>query len=158
MAIAILLIAVILIVVATVTLIHRRNNGATPSFFDPEDWEVTKPVAEFLMNQSQVRNVDPEMQHIHAWLEVTRGSTGSPLVTVYDGMVIGRGRGVDVQLTDRRVSRRHAVIRIVNGVCYLQDQHSVNGTFVNRRRISAAPLKDGDKIQIGDAEIVFHSR
>ena len=95
---------------------------------------------------------------VHAWLEVIRGSTGSPLVTVYDGLVIGRGRGVEVQLSDISVSRRHAIIRVRDGVCYLQDQHSVNGTYVNRRRIMATALKDGDRIQIGDAEIVFHSK
>lgn len=93
---------------------------------------------------------------VHAWLEVIHGATGSPLVTVYDGLIIGRGRGVDVQLTDIRVSRRHAIIRVKDGACYLQDQRSANGTFVNERRVSAIALKDNDRIQIGDAELVFH--
>lgn len=100
----------------------------------------------------------PNKGSVHAWLEVVRGATGSPIVTVYDGLVIGRGRGADVQLTDTTVSRRHAVIRVGQGQCYIQDPGSSNGTYVNGRRIKAQALRDGDRITIGDAELIFHSK
>jgi len=95
---------------------------------------------------------------VHAWLEVIRGATGSPIVTVYDGLIIGRGRGADVQLTDTTVSRRHAIIRVSQGQCFIQDPGSSNGTYVNGRRITAQALRDGDRITIGDAELIFRSK
>jgi pSer/pThr/pTyr-binding forkhead associated (FHA) protein len=79
-------------------------------------------------------------------------------VTVYDGLIIGRGRGADVQLTDTTVSRRHAIIRVSQGQCFIQDPGSSNGTYVNGRRITAQALRDGDRITIGDAELIFRSK
>jgi len=95
---------------------------------------------------------------VHAWLEVVRGATGSPIVSVFDGLVLGRGSAADVQLTDTTVSRRHAIIRVSQGRCFLQDQNSSNGTYVNGQRITAKALEDGDRIVIGDAELIFHTK
>lgn len=94
----------------------------------------------------------------HAWLQVVRGPAESKIVTVYDGLIIGRTRNADVRLTGPHVSRQHAVIRMHGGRFYLQDQGSANGTYVNGRRITATELKDGDRIQIGDVELVFRMK
>ena len=37
----------------------------------------------------------------------------------------------------------------------LQDQGSLNGTFLNRRRIESAELADGDEVQIGKYRLTF---
>ena len=37
----------------------------------------------------------------------------------------------------------------------IEDQGSLNGTYVNRQRIETAPLGDGDEIQIGKFRFVF---
>ena len=40
----------------------------------------------------------------------------------------------------------------------IEDQGSLNGTFVNRERVESAPLDDGDEIQIGKYRLTFLSR
>lgn len=67
---------------------------------------------------------------------------------------IGRGLSVDVHLDDASVSRRHARIVERNGRAVLLDDRSLNGTWVNGRRIEAAILSDGDEILLG--RVVLH--
>ena len=71
---------------------------------------------------------------------------------------IGRSPDCEVFLDDVTVSRRHAVLLQRDGGFVIEDQGSLNGTYVNRRRIESAPLEDGDEVQIGKYRLVFHSR
>ncbi len=67
-----------------------------------------------------------------------------------NGLKIGRGTDNDLILPDEQASRHHAIVWEAQGVTYIRDQGSTNGTFVNQRRItSAVPLRPGDQIQIG---------
>jgi pSer/pThr/pTyr-binding forkhead associated (FHA) protein len=66
------------------------------------------------------------------------------------GTTIGRAEA-DVELSDPDVSRRHAVIRLVDGGLAIEDLGSTNGTFVNERRISGiVELAAGDKVRFGN--------
>ncbi|MBI4582887.1 MAG: FHA domain-containing protein [Planctomycetes bacterium] len=70
---------------------------------------------------------------------------------------IGRAPEVTVQLSDRSVSRRHAVIRQKDQELILEDAGSTFGTCVNDRMIRAGEqvvLKDGDVLRFGKAQIV----
>jgi pSer/pThr/pTyr-binding forkhead associated (FHA) protein len=42
-----------------------------------------------------------------------------------------------------------------DGGYVVEDQGSLNGTFVNRRRIDSAPLENGDELQIGKYRLTF---
>ena len=53
-------------------------------------------------------------------------------------MSIGRGPGNDVVLTDLRVSRRHAELRIADGGYEIVDVGSRGGTYVNGQRVERA--------------------
>ena len=68
---------------------------------------------------------------------------------------IGRTPDADLFLEDVSVSREHAVIIDTLDGFYIDDLDSRNGTFVNRRRIAAHLLVDGDEIQIGVFTLVF---
>ena len=70
-------------------------------------------------------------------------------------LTIGRDVDNDVVLDDRRVSRRHAEIRLRLGRYTLYDLQSTNGTFVNARRVAEVALADGDRIVIGGSELVL---
>ncbi len=75
--------------------------------------------------------------------------TGEPLS-------IGRSREADIPLLDDRVSRVHCGIRLSEGVFYLKDLKSRNGTFVNGQRVEdTVQIKTGDRIQIGSTVFVL---
>lgn len=68
---------------------------------------------------------------------------------------IGRSPDCDVFLDDVTVSRNHAVLIEEDGAFFVEDQGSLNGTFVNRKRIDRAPLQEGDELQIGKYRMTF---
>jgi len=68
---------------------------------------------------------------------------------------IGRSPDCDIFLDDVTVSRNHAVLIEQNGRYVVEDQGSLNGTFVNRRRIESASLDEGDELQIGKYRMTF---
>jgi pSer/pThr/pTyr-binding forkhead associated (FHA) protein len=71
---------------------------------------------------------------------------------------IGRSPDCGIFLDDVTVSRRHAVLRRSDGTFTIEDQGSLNGTFVNRKRVESATLEDGDELQIGKYRLTFLNR
>lgn len=71
---------------------------------------------------------------------------------------IGRSPDCGIFLDDVTVSRRHAVLTERDGGFFIADQGSLNGTFVNRKRVESALLEDGDELQIGKYRLTFLSR
>lgn len=70
--------------------------------------------------------------------------------------VIGRDRQCDVFVDVRGVSRKHAQIRIAEGLAVVEDLGSKNGTWVNGARIGdAVTLHEGDTIQLGLAMLTY---
>jgi hypothetical protein len=62
---------------------------------------------------------------------------------------IGRSLTADVRFDDATVSRRHAlVVNQAEGVRVLDDR-SLNGIYVNGRRVEWSPLTDGDEVTVG---------
>ncbi len=72
-----------------------------------------------------------------------------------DRTTIGRSPQCDIFLDDVTVSRRHAVLVNERGRYLLQDQGSLNGTFLNKHRIESAEVSDGDEVQIGKYRLTF---
>ena len=74
-----------------------------------------------------------------------------------DPLAIGRDPQNDIVLDDRRVSRKHAEIRLRLGRYTLYDLQSTNGTYVNGRRVAEIVLSDGDRVAIGGVELHFRA-
>jgi hypothetical protein len=68
---------------------------------------------------------------------------------------IGRSPECEIFLDDVTVSRNHAVLIARPDGYAVEDQGSLNGTFVNRRRIDTAVLRSGDELQIGKYRMTF---
>jgi pSer/pThr/pTyr-binding forkhead associated (FHA) protein len=63
---------------------------------------------------------------------------------------IGRRASADIVLDDATVSRRHALVLERAGAPVIADDRSLNGVYVNGRRVREAALHHGDEVQIGD--------
>ena len=70
---------------------------------------------------------------------------------------IGRDPRWEFTLSDRRVSRAHAQIRQEAGRFILYDLDSVNGTFVNDKQVHRTLVQPGDRIRVGDTDLVFQT-
>lgn len=70
---------------------------------------------------------------------------------------LGRSRGCTVTLRDPSASRNHAMLVVQPGDVRVRDLESSNGTYVNGERLDGErPIADGDRITIGETEIVVH--
>ncbi len=90
-------------------------------------------------------------------LVVARGpNAGSRFLLDQDVVRIGRHPDADILLDDVTVSRQHAEMRRRGEGFVVADAGSLNGTYLNRRRVEEAALHDGDELQIGKFRLVFH--
>ena len=99
----------------------------------------------------------PEVVHAAAAAEphlvVSRSST-LPVGTTYDvagGATIGRSRGSRIPITDQFISTSHARVFRKGHFWFVEDLGSLNGTYVNGRRISGEQqLHLRDEIRVGE--------
>jgi len=90
-------------------------------------------------------------------VEVITGQCAGKVITVAEGQVVtvGRARRADFAIpTDRYLSRVHFALDNRGQDCVLIDQGTVNGTFVNMKRVSKAVVHDGDEIKAGNTLLV----
>ena len=91
-----------------------------------------------------------------ALLLVKRGLyAGSQFAIDQDRTTIGRDSNSDVFLDDATVSRAHSLIYRKGGHFRVRDVGSLNGTYVNRRRITEEPLVSGNELQVGVFRFLF---
>ena len=69
--------------------------------------------------------------------------------------VIGRQKGVTLQIPLRSVSREHCELVIKSDSVKVRDLGSSNGTFRNNDRITEASLKAGDYLRIGELNMAI---
>jgi len=112
---------------------------------------------------------DAERRERPSWVDDARAGVGEPgkylayeesgrriVVPVSrEWTRIGRSLAADVRFDDATVSRRHAlIVSQADGVRVLDDR-SLNGVYVNGRRVEWSPLGDGDEIVVGRHTIYF---
>jgi serine phosphatase RsbU (regulator of sigma subunit)/pSer/pThr/pTyr-binding forkhead associated (FHA) protein len=72
-------------------------------------------------------------------------------------ITLGRASECTVPIKDRFLSRRHAEVALDRGRWYVRDCGSVNGTMLNGAKVvEPVLLRSGDRIGLGDSEVVFH--
>jgi len=68
---------------------------------------------------------------------------------------LGRSMSAEVEIDDRSVSRRHALIVQRDGMAVLLNDGSLNGTFLNGERVDHGVLAHGDEITLGEAVLRY---
>ena len=98
-----------------------------------------------------------ELEHGQALLAVQRGpNAGSKFLIDKDTTTAGRHPESDIFLDDVTVSRRHAEFNRRDGKFFVRDVGSLNGTYVNRKRVEESELANGDELQIGKFKLTFY--
>jgi hypothetical protein len=115
----------------------------------------------FALDEKEEEAVSPDELGVKGPALVVRsggGRAGETFHPAGERTLIGRSPECDIFLDDVTVSRKHAVLVQHDGEFTIEDQGSLNGTFLNRHRIEAARLADGDELQIGKYRLTFLAR
>ncbi len=128
-------------------LVVPEEGESTESFDAPEVPESLDPLD------------DLGIIHGAALIVRSGGGRAGETFALDDGpTTIGRSPECAIFLDDVTVSRKHAVFTQDSERWQIEDQGSLNGTFVNRERVETAGLSDGDEIQIGKYRLTFLQR
>ena len=106
----------------------------------------------------ELRPVDlDEMTHEGATLVIRSGGgrAGEAFNLGAERNTIGRSPDAEVFLDDVTVSRNHALLVRRRDGLYIDDLGSLNGTYVNRRRIESHRLQNGDELQVGKYKLTY---
>jgi hypothetical protein len=124
-------------------LVRDTGGGDTTMAFTPEELDENGPLE------------DLGMEGPALVVRSGGGRAGEHFVPQGERTTIGRSPDCDIFLDDVTVSRQHAVLRRNGDNFVIEDQGSLNGTFVNRSRIESAELTDGDEVQVGKYRLTF---
>jgi pSer/pThr/pTyr-binding forkhead associated (FHA) protein len=83
------------------------------------------------------------------------GRSGEVFNVSGERMTIGRSPDAEIFLDDVTVSRNHALLVRRRDGLYIDDLGSLNGTYVNRRRIESHKLANGDELQVGKYKLTY---
>lgn len=119
---------------------------------DDEDVTYTRiigPPGEPSRTEAPVRQEHPSL--------IWRPKLGDEQVFPLDRTLIkiGRHDENDIMLAGPTVSARHATVRREQVGVVIEDEGSLNGTFVNGQRIEQQLLEDGDQVQIGPHLLLY---
>jgi HD-GYP domain-containing protein (c-di-GMP phosphodiesterase class II) len=83
--------------------------------------------------------------------------SGKQKVILGEQNTIGRLPGNRIQISDPSVSKIHCLITVEkNGMCFIEDRSSTNGTYVNHKRIQdRTAIYAGDEIHLGNIPLVL---
>lgn len=98
----------------------------------------------------------PEKQVIQASLTLSfKGEDEEIFFLSKPVTTIGRIESNDIVIPDPSISRHHAQIKLADGKFLLRDLDSTNGTFLDGKRITEVPLRDGAQIATGKIVLKF---
>jgi pSer/pThr/pTyr-binding forkhead associated (FHA) protein len=127
------------------SLLVREESGETTMAFTPDEGD----------EEGQPELADFGIKGPALVVRSGGGRAGETFPLGTEETTIGRSPDCDIFLDDVTVSRRHAVIKRKSNQLEIEDLGSLNGTFLNRRRIESGELSDGDELQIGKYKLTF---
>jgi hypothetical protein len=124
--------------------LHTSESGEQTQTFSPEDRE------ELLERLGDIGMSGPALV-----VRSGGGRAGDTFAPQGDRTTIGRSPDCGIFLDDVTVSRRHATLVHDGDRWAIEDGGSLNGTFVNRKRVDRVELEDGDEVQVGKYRMTF---
>jgi pSer/pThr/pTyr-binding forkhead associated (FHA) protein len=126
-------------------LLVKEESGETTMTFTPEDPE----------EEGQPALEDFGIKGPALVVRSGGGRAGETFPLEAERTTIGRSPDCEIFLDDVTVSRKHAVLTRGDDGLQIEDLGSLNGTFLNRKRIDNGVLSDGDELQIGKYRLTF---
>jgi hypothetical protein len=146
------------VVLLIVLLAGRRRRRSQPV---PQYYPAGYPAQPYPSTPQQQPYAPPPQYAGPGELVLLRGQAQPAGMPLSQPVVrIGRAtQGNDIVIAHPAVSGHHAEITVQGARPIIGDLRSTNGTFVNGQRIARPhPLRDGDRITIGDSEWLFRQR
>jgi pSer/pThr/pTyr-binding forkhead associated (FHA) protein len=80
-----------------------------------------------------------------------------PIALVRDVTIVGRKKGLaDIVLDHQGISKLHCAIAKTDGLLFVRDLGSTNGTKVNGQRVTRGALLPGDELAFGSQKFRVH--
>ncbi len=86
---------------------------------------------------------------------VVGNSPGAEIELTELRIILGRGPGVNVAISDPSMSRQHFALEVAGEGFRVRDLGSTNGVYVNGKTVESADLSHGDRLKAGDHEFRF---
>lgn len=81
---------------------------------------------------------------------------GPPIDLVKDVTLVGRKEDCDLRLEHKSVSKMHCVLAKAEGLLFVRDLGSTNGTRVKGKRVRRSALMAGDELSIANYKFRIH--
>ena len=99
----------------------------------------------------------PTQQEKPAGIFLTRKKTGEVFPITREYTTVGKSKYSDIQIKDTQtVSRNHIILQQKEGRLFVEDDESLNGTFINNERMksgSKSEIFDGCVLRLSDEEL-----
>ena len=113
------------------------------------------------MEPVAVAEPDAAPQPPRSAFRLTHQRSGKTAEVSGSGFTVGKSKYAQFQVPGTStVSRIHVRLDCADGICTIQDDRSLNGTFVNECRLQpeeAVRLAHGDVIRMSDEEFLFEA-
>lgn len=96
-------------------------------------------------NVTQLRTPAPKAT---GWaLKANHTALANRVFPIKEMTVVGRATECDISLAAAHLSRRHAQLQVLDGLLYVKDLGSANGTYINGKQVMEARVKRGDELR-----------
>ncbi|MGQ9424643.1 FHA domain-containing protein [Gilvimarinus sp. F26214L] len=122
----------------------------------PEQMEINKE-DQLLVGKLRLEVMDPKQQYQSAgaaanettgWaLKANHSALANRVFPIKAETVIGRSSDCDITLAAAHLSRRHVKLFVENGLLYMRDLGSANGTYLNGQKVVEARVRRGDELR-----------
>jgi NHLM bacteriocin system ABC transporter ATP-binding protein len=156
------------VIESTPTGFRVRDTGSANGIVVSQRRESDVPLAhgiQFTIGETVFEFVDPpaepaptsSREFVVRIVEATIPEAIGKEFTVSGSVSIGRDPKCAVPLKDRSASHRHAFVQAVDDGFRIIDNSSVNGVWLDDRRVTDAVISDGQRFRIGDTFLECHS-